>query len=118
MGSPEGGDGVARSRYPRPENMPNRRDDGNGNGGSSVSLPPWLTFVFRVGVPSAIAVWFVFRLTTTMEQRLERMEQIQSSVIGQLTTHMQNSEVAIGIARQMCINAAKDETQQRACLLY
>ena len=90
----------------------------NGNGNGKMNIPPWLNFIVRVGVPSAIALWFVFRLTTSVEDRLARMEQIQASVIGQLNQHMQNSEIAIAIARQMCINAAKDDTQQRACLLY
>jgi hypothetical protein len=95
--------------------MPNRQDNGNGG---AVALPPWLTFVFRVGVPSAIAVWFVFRLTTTMEDRLYRMEAIQQTVRVELEEHMRASKIAIDLARQLCINTAKDDEQTRACLRY
>jgi hypothetical protein len=114
MSNPEGGDGVPRRPYPRPENYPNPRPESNGV--TLPNAPAWLNVVLRVGVPSAIALWFVFRLTTAMEDRLSRMEQIQAQVIGQLTQHMQNSEVAIAIARQMCLNTAKNDEQMSACI--
>jgi hypothetical protein len=86
----------------------------NGNEGSGV--PPWMNFVFRVGVPAAIAVFLVYRLTGAIEDRLRQMEEIQSTVIGQLSIHMRNSDAAIGLARQLCVNTAKNDEQIRGCL--
>lgn len=111
MGSPEGGDGVPRPRVPRSENWPTHEPP---NG--MAHMPAWVNAVVRVGVPSAIALWFVFRLTTAIEDRLYRMEQIQAQVVGQLMIHMTNSETAINLARQLCINTAKTDEQTSACL--
>lgn len=116
MSNPEGGDGVPRSKVPRPENLPPRPQE-NGNGGLP-TMPAWVNVVFRVGVPSAIALWFVFRLTTAMEERLYRMEQVQQTVHIELNEHMKNSAIAIDLARQLCVNTAKTEEQTRACLRY
>ena len=81
-------------------------------------IPAWVNFVVRVGVPAAIAVWFVWRLTTTMEDRLLKMEQIQQTVHIELQEHMRNSSIAIDLARQICVNAGKDDAEKRACLIY
>ena len=81
-----------------------------------------MNFVFRVGVPCAIALFLVYRLTVTLDERLDRMggyiqEQraLQQTIHAQMQVHMDNSSIAIHLARQLCVNTAKSPEQEQSC---
>jgi hypothetical protein len=92
--------------------MSQRDSNGTGNG----SLPQWAAVVWRIGVPSAIALFLVYRLTATLDTRLELLQARQADMHEQLREHMANSAIAIHLARRLCINTAKTDEQVRECL--
>mgnify|MGYP003141317730 CR=1 FL=1 len=72
----------------------------NGNG-----IPIWMKFVSVIGVPSAIAVYLVYFLS--------------SSVLGAINTHSDEHQMEIrmmtAVMQQLCVNTAESEAARRGC---
>lgn len=90
---------------------------------SDSDLPTWLQAVLRLGVVSAIAMWFVYRVTTVFEERLNKVEDhmmqtrtMVSQVKDELSDHDRQTYEWLTLARQICVNTSQTEDQRSRCL--
>lgn len=72
----------------------------NGNGG-----PWWVRAIGMVGVPSAMALWFVYWMTTGMSQAISTHEERSAERVRELTSVM----------RQICVNTAETPADRSGC---
>jgi TctA family transporter len=66
----------------------------------------WIAAAAKFGVPSVIAVFLIWWLTSVVSASL-------TSIQSTLGDHVTTSNFYL---RQVCINTAKDETQRTSCL--
>ena len=97
------------------------------------SLPGWLRAAVFLGVPSVIALFLVYVLTTQMADRMQRVEQVQA-LQTQTLAKLAEAQVArqsdanaqqrhfdlviadlIRLVRQTCVVAANTADERAAC---
>jgi hypothetical protein len=92
----------------------------------SFGLPPWMRFIWVVGVPSAIALFLVYRLDgrqtdqlTGVERRLEVHASAAADHFGILIKVSEEvreeTRQLIALMRKICVHTARTETQVGAC---
>ncbi len=74
----------------------------------------WLRVIFQLGVPSAIGVFLVWRLSTGLPTAADVIDVKALLNAHVLAAETQSTEVRM-LLRAICYNTAKDETQSRAC---
>lgn len=82
----------------------------------------WVNAILKLGVLPVIAMYLIWRGATVFEDRLKAVEQALVNQHGlivrtqdQLGSHSMLTEQWISIARQTCINTAKNQQQVRDC---
>lgn len=98
--------------------------NGNGNGTNPLAgMSPWMRFVAIIGIPSAIALFLVFRLDGRQASQLERIEarlQAQTDTTYALTqtadASRRETAALVGLMRQICVNTSTSDTQRRECV--
>lgn len=75
--------------------MTGRRDDG----------PWWITAVYRLGVPSAIAAFLLWYLVSNVSANISAIRQ-------DVRDHVTESAIYL---RAICLNTAKDEGERESC---
>ena len=82
----------------------------------------WIDYILRVGVPSAIALYLVYYVTTTVSTNTAQLLAVQIQLQSSLESHMKVTESMLQelkrgnlINLQNCAQAAKTESAVRAC---
>lgn len=105
------------------------RETGNGNWSPFVGLPAWSRFVGVIGIPSAVALFLVWRLdgrqTELDSRQATQLASLSSQVASQtliLSTVQRASDDAIAeqrrltsLMRQVCLNTARTDAQRLEC---
>lgn len=97
------------------------------HGSNGSGLPPWMRFVWLIGVPSAIALFLVWRLDgrqsqhlMQIESRLEAHALVTLGAAGTLTKASEDgraeTRTLITLMRQVCVNTARTDEQRRECV--
>jgi hypothetical protein len=79
-------------------------------------VPWWVNAIYKVGVPTAIACYLVWFLTTKVQNNLEA---IQSNVAQHTQDTMQNSRTnrqILHMLQTICINEAQNASERNECL--
>jgi hypothetical protein len=87
----------------------------------------WWTLLERYGVPSAIALFLVWFMTTRIQNDMKDMSlelrghaTISASTASRLESFTQDSRAEsrsmISLLRQVCVNTAKTDEQRRECV--
>ena len=82
---------------------------------AQTNIPWWVNAVYKVGVPTAIACYLVWFLTTRIQSNLEAIQ-------GNLTIHTQQSiqsqehnKQVLQLLRVICAEGAKNVVERNAC---
>lgn len=77
--------------------------------------PWWMRAIYQVGVPSAIAIYLVYNLTSTMPTKAEVL-----ALNDQLKTHVSSTITDLSEIKRVltvtCVNAAGSDEKRRQCL--
>jgi len=77
-------------------------------------VPWWIAAIYKIGVPSAIAIYLVLRLTQGLPSAADVID-----VKALLTTHVMSTEAQLVeirlLLRAICYNTAKNDAAARAC---
>lgn len=83
-------------------------------------LPQWARVIFLLGVPSAIALFLVYHLTTfgtTGIAELHRMMDLHAQEANQHASESKRTDAGIlRVLQGICLNAATNKEEQRRCL--
>ena len=73
--------------------------------GSMNGLPMWMKFVSWVGVPSSIAIYLIWFLTTTM----------MAAISNHNDEHAAEMRVLTAVMQQVCANTAETTSERSRC---
>lgn len=82
-------------------------------GGSS---PWWVNSVIKIGVPSAIALFLVWFLSTQVRDRLDAVDGKLNNHINMSTPLMDQNRQMLILLRQICVNSAPSNYERSQCL--
>jgi hypothetical protein len=80
------------------------------------NLPWWVNAIYKVGVPTAIACYLVWFLTSRVQTNLDIIQIAITKHVSDQTTSMEYNRQALNILRTMCVNAAKTDDARTECL--
>lgn len=76
----------------------------------------WSKFIVQVGVPSAIALWLVYSVTTDIKDEIRSTSRAMTAHTLNTDTLMRNTDEMNKALIQICVNTAKNAKQSSACL--
>lgn len=90
---------------------------------SSDSLPWWVSAIYKVGVPTAIAcylVWFLTqRVQTDLDAATQQLNNMQTLMAAHVTTQEQSLKVSQEILkamRKICVNTSDTKADRDECV--
>ena len=68
-------------------------------------MPMWMKFISLVGVPSSIAIWLIYFLTTT----------VMGAISSHNDDHADEMRVLTSVMQQICANTSETSTDRARC---
>lgn len=85
-------------------------------GSAMAGLPVWVQGIAWVGVPSAIACFFVWWMTSSVTVRLTAIETFLAKHQQDSATDIQQTWQLIAINERVCLNTSKTNEDRVACV--
>jgi len=79
------------------------------------TIPWWLSAVYKVGVPTAIACYLVWVLASNVQTMLKATNEAINSHIQQQEEHNKNEQKQLQLLRVICANAATSRDERNEC---
>lgn len=77
--------------------------------------PWWVGAVYKIGIPSAIAIYLVWFLSVQVRDRIELMDQRLNTHITETTILLDHNRRTLRILHQICINSATTNEERVSC---
>lgn len=81
----------------------------------SNDTPWWVTTIYKIGVPTAIAIYLVYILAAKVLVHLEAVDNNVMTHISKQDIHYINQEKQLQLLRFICAQGAKNATDRRQC---
>jgi hypothetical protein len=81
-------------------------------------LPAWARFVWRIGIPGAIALFLVWQGASQLPQLVRQYEALRAQVaqIADVQSqHQRDSEATFRMLQRICSNTAKTDEERNRC---
>jgi hypothetical protein len=82
---------------------------------SQSGVPWWVTSIYKVGVPTAIACYLVWFLTSRIQTNLEAVQGSISLHIQQQNEEHQTGKQMLQLLRVICAEGAQSSVERKAC---
>lgn len=77
--------------------------------------PWWITAIYKIGIPSAIAVYLVWVLTIQVRDRLDSIDQKINSFYSNSSVIIDQNSRTQKILQQICMNSATTNEERSRC---
>lgn len=78
-------------------------------------IPWWVSTVYKIGVPTAIACYLVYILANKVQTGIEATNEALAAHIHQEEMHFNNEQKQLQLLRTICANAATDRNERNEC---